>query len=80
MSVQEDLIERLKLDAGSVQNEVEDFEDAVEEWKHEQEVKAAWGIFKAVVGIFEGFIKGYFDPAAIGDAIDTAIQGNTNTK
>jgi len=75
VSVQEDLLDRLKLDAGSVQNEVEDFEDAVEEYKHEQEVKAAWGIFKAVVGIFEGFVKGYFDPTAIGDAIDTAIQG-----
>jgi len=75
VTVQEDLIDRLKLDAGSVQNEVEDFEDAVDQWKHEQEVKAAWGIFKAVVGIFQGFVTGYFDPAAIGDAIETAIQG-----
>ena len=74
INVQSQLVERLKTNAHDMDIEFQNFERAIEQWKHEQEVKAVWGIFKAILSFGIGLATGELDPAAIGEAIEAIIE------
>ena len=74
LDVQTTLIERLQENSQTMSVEFDKFEIAIEQWKHEQEVKAVWGIFKAMLSFGIGLATGKFEPEDIADAIDAIIE------
>ena len=74
IEVQTELVRRLKHNSYNMKGAFLQFERAIEDYIHKQEVKAAWGIFKAVVTFGMGLATGELDPAAIGDAIGSIMD------
>ena len=74
ITVQKELVDRLKQNAHDMDIEFKKFEIAIEEWKHKQEVKAAFSIFKAVLSFGIGLATGSIDPEEIADVIENIIE------
>jgi len=74
ITVQTSYIERMKTNAAEMDVQFEKFDQAVQEWQHKQEVKAVWGIFKAVVTLGVSIATAVEDPTAIGDAISAGFD------
>ena len=74
IDVQKNLVDTLKQNSHDMDIEFKKFEIAIEEWKHEQEVKAAWGVFKAILSFGIGLATGSIDPEEIADVIENIIE------
>ena len=74
IDVQAKLVEDLQQQSHDMDIEFKKFEIAIEDWKHEQEAKAVWGIFKAVLSFGIGLATGEIDPTVIGDIIENIVE------
>jgi hypothetical protein len=74
ITIQKNLVDRLKQNAHDMDIEFKKFEIAIEVWKHKQEVKAAWAVFKAVLSFGVGLATGSIDPEEIADVIENIIE------
>ena len=74
VDVQSKLMERLKDNTNNLEIEFDKFEQAVEDWKHEQEVKAVFAIFKAVFTFGIGLATGNPEDLDIGEVIGDIME------
>merc|ERR1719450_2001845 len=68
----------VKNDAVGLENEQQQFEYAIQEWKEEQEAKAAMSFFGAMLNIFVSFATAEFDPEAILGALGHRVAHRTS--
>eukprot|EP00088_Acartia_fossae_P022001 TRINITY_DN2331_c0_g1_i9.p1 TRINITY_DN2331_c0_g1~~TRINITY_DN2331_c0_g1_i9.p1 ORF type:complete len:783 (-),score=160.54 TRINITY_DN2331_c0_g1_i9:107-2143(-) len=69
VDVQTQLMQRLKDNTNNMDHEFEKFKQAIEDWKHAQEVKAVFAIFKAVLSFGIGLATGNPEDLDISDVI-----------